>query len=69
MESWAFFSGDGNELTRGWQGTEGQARKRAKAFAADTGDAVEFVAESALLAPKDADDEWTPPDGETVEPE
>jgi hypothetical protein len=68
MESWAFFSGDGNELSRGWQGTEGQARKLAKRKATETDDSVEFIAESELVRPDDADDDWTPPEGEVVEP-
>jgi hypothetical protein len=68
MENWAFFSAEnGNELARGWQGTEGQARKLARSKAALIGGAVEFIAESELRRPDGADDDWTPPDGEVVE--
>ncbi len=63
MESWAFFDGNGNEITRGWQGTEGQARKLARRWATERDVAVEFVAEDALLQSGDE-----PVDGEVVEP-
>lgn len=68
MTSWAFFTGDGNELTRGWQGTEEQARKLAQRKANETGATVEFQAESELLRPEHEGDGWAAPCGEVVEP-
>jgi hypothetical protein len=63
-ESWALFCADtGDELTRGWQGTEAQARALARRTATRVGRPVEFVAESLLL---DYEDEA--PQGEVVEP-
>ena len=66
--NWAFFSGEGNELTRGWRGTAEQARKLAQRKADETGAAVEFQAESELLRPEHEGDDWAAPVGEVVEP-
>jgi hypothetical protein len=69
MDSWAFFNAvSGDELTRGWQGTDDQARALAQRWADERGEAVEFVAESRLAAYDPDDDGEGPVDGEVVEP-
>lgn len=65
MDNWAFFTVDGNEVTRGWQGTEEQARKLARRKANELGKAIEFFPESESAT---AENDWTAPDGEIVEP-
>lgn len=66
--NWAFFTADaGNELCRGWQGTEEQAHALAQRKANDIGEAVEYIDESDLSAhDPESDDEA--PIGEVVEP-
>ena len=56
MDSWALYTTDGNELTRGWQGYEDLARKMAQRRANELGRAVELCRE-------------TESDGEIFEPE
>ncbi len=70
IDNWAFFDGNGNELTRGWQGFEFQARAKAQLWANESGLVVEFQRESELSHDADQDlADWEPPQGEVVEPE
>lgn len=66
MNSWAFFDGNGTEITRGWQGHEDQARTFAQRHANAHGISVEFVTEAELARAKADDRESV---GEVVEPE
>lgn len=70
MDSWAFFNAEsGDELTRGWQGTEDQARALAQRWANESGSGVEFQTEESLFVPEGADEDWAPGSGEVVDPE
>ena len=68
IDNWAFFDGNGDSITRGWQGTEEQARRQAQAWANERGIAVEFIAESALYAGAAGDDDYKHPQGDVVVP-
>jgi hypothetical protein len=68
IDNWAFFyAADGNEITRGWQGYEDQARAFAQELANERQDAVEFQSESTVGTGDDEDDAVV--SGEVVEPE
>lgn len=70
ITNWAFFDGNGNEVTRGWQGREEQARAHAQALANDRSIAIEFQPESELAGGLDEDGGTVEvPAGEVVEPE
>lgn len=45
MDSYGFFTGDGNELNRGYQCTEEQAREQCRALAMQLGAYVEAIVE------------------------
>ncbi len=47
MDNWAFADGQGNEITRGWQGTEDQAHALAQKFANKRNDVIEYWPEDA----------------------
>jgi hypothetical protein len=66
MDDYAFFDGNGNEVTRGWQGYDYQAHAHAQKLANDRGIAIEFQPESELCG---LDDGEVPPEGEIVYPE
>ncbi len=61
VPSWGFVDSNGQEITRGWQGRESQARALAQRWANERGEAIEFWDEAELLTGKD--------ESETVEPE
>lgn len=58
IKSWGFFDGNGNELTRGWQGDDAQARAQAQRFANAHGITAEAMPEGTRY-----DDNGNPPDG------
>lgn len=69
MENWALFEAEnGNEITRGWQGTDDQARAFAQRQANEYGFAIELIAESQLGHGEGAGDDYEPPSGEVFEP-
>jgi hypothetical protein len=45
---WGFCDGDGNEITRGWQGYEDQARRKAQEFADNRGETVSVWNEASI---------------------
>jgi hypothetical protein len=68
--SWAFFDADtGNEITRGWQGHEYQARAFAQSEANERGHKVEFQPESDIVVDPSTDEYVDVPTGEVVEAE
>jgi hypothetical protein len=69
MEHWAFFDAEsGDELARGWQGYESQARQIAQRKANQIGKPVEFISEE-LIRYDPCDEDAEPVNGEVVEPE
>jgi hypothetical protein len=46
MDNWAFFDADDMEITRGWQGTDEQARASAREFSTRTRGAVTYCTEA-----------------------
>lgn len=53
MKHYGFFDGNGNEITRGWQGWEYQARKLAQALADSRGITVEACEEPCVYNHED----------------
>lgn len=46
MQNWGFSDHNGNEINRGWQGTEREARAKAQDYANASGEAVNYWDES-----------------------
>lgn len=45
MDNWGFADGNGNEITRGWQGDDAQAKRKAQELADQRGGVVEYWVE------------------------